>query len=80
MVPAKYPAESAPAGAEGPVVLETSIEADGSVGEMWALESPDPVLEEGAMAVVKQWRYEPATLNGKKVRNRLQVVVEFKLR
>ena len=64
---------------EGVVILEAIITASGSVEEVKVLKSVNPLLDASAVRAVQQWRYRPATLNGRAVRVYLTVTVTFNL-
>jgi protein TonB len=64
---------------EGVVVLEAVITKTGSVEEVKVLRALHPVLDQAALNAVKQWKYEPAILNGKPVKVYFTVTVTFKL-
>jgi len=78
-VPPVYPEEARKDRIQGKVVLEVVIDTKGNVTKAEAVESPDPLLSEAALAAVRQWTYAPATLEGKPVKVYLQVTVNFKL-
>ena len=46
---------------------------------MKVLKSVNPLLDASAVRAVQQWRYRPATLNGRAVRVYLTVTVTFNL-
>jgi TonB family protein len=52
--------------AEGLVVVEAIIDVRGRVASLRVLR-PVPLLTEAALEAVRQWRYEPAWLNGQPV-------------
>lgn len=58
-VPPKYPKEAKKAKTEGQVLVQATIGADGTVGEVRILMSV-PGLDAAAVAAVRQWRFEPA--------------------
>ena len=64
---------------QGIVILEAVITAEGAVQDVSVLKSADPILDEAAKRAVLQWRYKPATLNGRAVRVYLTVTVSFRL-
>jgi TonB family protein len=64
---------------QGTVVLEATIEKDGTVGNLSIVSGP-PELQEAALAAVRTWRYFPYLLNGQPVTVRTQVNVVFNLR
>ena len=77
----KYPDLARRAGLQGTVVLLAVIETDGTVGEIEVVKSPDQRwgFDLAAIDAVKQWRYQPALLNGAPVAAYIQVMVEFTL-
>ena len=77
----EYPELARVARLEGNVILQAIINADGSVGDLEVLRCNRPSMgfEEAAMSAVKEWRYEPATQNGRPVEVYFTVFVEFKL-
>ena len=74
-----YPEAARKARMEGVVILEAIITASGSVEEVRVLKSVNPLLDTSAVRAVQQWRYKPATLNGRAVRVYLTVTVTFNL-
>jgi protein TonB len=73
-----YPAQARAARAEGLVVLEAIIDVEGRVASLRVLR-PVPLLTEAALDAVRQWRYEPAWLNGQPVPVVMTVTVNFTL-
>jgi TonB family protein len=71
-----YPEAARRAHIQGSVVLETLIGANGRVQQISPV-SGNPDLAESATAAVRQWRYKPFTVDGKKVPIRTQVIVTF---
>ena len=78
-VPPRYPDAARKAKISGKVVLQAVIKKDGSVGDIQVLQSPGSKFgfDEAAIAAVKQWRYKPATQNGRPVDVYFGIVVEF---
>jgi protein TonB len=74
-----YPEAARKARMEGVVILEAIITASGTVEEVKVLKSVNPLLDAAATRAVQQWRYRPATLNGRAVRVYLTVTVTFNL-
>jgi protein TonB len=64
---------------EGIVILETVIGADGKVAEARVLRS-NPLLEQAALAAVREWEYSPTLLNGKPTPVLMTVTVRFTLK
>jgi protein TonB len=74
-----YPEAARKARMEGVVILEAIITANGNVEDVKVLKSVNPLLDTSAVRAVQQWRYKPATLNGRAVRVYLTVTVTFNL-
>jgi len=77
----EYPELARVARLEGNVILQAIIRADGSVGDVQVLRTnrPNMGFEDAAVEAVKQWRYKPATQNGRPVEVYFTVFVDFKL-
>jgi TonB family protein len=71
-----YPEAARRAHIQGSVVLDTLVGANGRVQQITPL-SGNPDLAAAAIAAVRQWRYKPFTVDGKKVPIRTQVNVTF---
>ena len=74
-----YPDIARRARVEGTVILMIVILADGSVGEIEVVRSPDPLwgFDLAAVQSVRHWRYTPALMHGRPVAVYAQVLVEF---
>lgn len=59
----------------GDVVLDVTLKEDGKVDQVSVIDG-DPVLAEAATNVVKQWRYQPLIVEGKRVL-KFVVVISF---
>jgi protein TonB len=72
-----YPAAARPAGALVQVVLEVSVDERGRIGDVKVLRGLGPGCDEALVAAVRQWRFRPATRDGKpiKVRNILPLLL-----
>lgn len=66
-----YPESARATGQEARVVLKIVVELDGHVGRIQVLKGEEPFTSV-AIAAVKQWKYEPAKLEG-------QPIVVFKI-
>ena len=73
-----YPAIARAARAQGPVILEAVIDADGRVTSVRVLRSI-ALLDQAAIAAVQQWRFTPARLNGEAIPVVMTVTVNFTL-
>lgn len=75
----EYPAAARSAKVQGTVIIETTIGKDGHVVNTKVLK-PAPMLDEAAVAAVKQWEYVPTTVNGVPVEIVMVVTVSFNLK
>ncbi len=62
---------------QGSVLLHVVLAVDGSVSEITVVRG-DPVLAKAAVDAVRQWRYEPTTLDSRPVEVDTTIQVEFK--
>ena len=76
----QYTEEATAARVQGVVVLQVTISERGAVSEIEVLKGLSHGLTEAAIASVEQWRYQPATLDGKPVAVYYNVTVSFQLR
>ncbi len=74
-----YPAIARQSLVEGDVVVETVIDATGKVTRMKVLSGP-ALLHQAAMNALRNWRYEPAMLDGQALAVQMRVTVKFHLR
>lgn len=63
----------------GVVVIQAIVNPDGSVGPATVVRHSDAEFDDSALAAVRQWRYEPATLRGAPVRVYLTIFVTFRI-
>jgi periplasmic protein TonB len=75
-VRAIYPYAARRKGVEGAVVLQASVNTDGSVDSVRII-SGNPQLTPSAVEAVKQWRYEPYFAKGQPAVFQTQVTVRF---
>ena len=75
-----YPPELQQQGIVGSVVIQASIAVTGEPVNLEVV-SPgtDPRLAQAALDAVRQWRYQPALLNGEPVQIDTKVTVDFRL-
>ena len=73
-----YPPEAQDAKVSGMVIIEATINAEGSVEVAKVLRSI-PMLDQAALDAVKQWRFTPTLLNGAPVPVIMTVTVNFTL-
>ena len=74
-----YPPEARDARVQGVVILEATISRTGEVSDVEVLRSV-PLLDEAAVAPVRQWRYEPTLVDGEPVSIVMTLTINFQLR
>lgn len=75
-----YPAALQAAGVEGTVLLEAVISKTGEPITLTPQNTAvDPAFVSAAMDAVRQWRYQPAMLNGQPIEIITTITVDFKL-
>lgn len=74
-----YPEIARKARIEGVVILEITVSKQGKVRDVKVLRGLAMGLTEAAVEAVKQWEYEPSTLNGRPVEVLVTVTVRFNL-
>jgi TonB family protein len=78
-VPPAYPQEMRDKGIQGVVVIEAVIDEEGKPWSLTVVKSDNEGFNASALEAVKQWRWEPPTLNGKPVSLRWTLTLNFKL-
>jgi TonB family protein len=76
-VPPIYPPVAKTQHISGDVKIDALIDANGNVTTMKILSGP-AILHQAAMTAVKQWKYEPAQLDGQATAMHLTVTVQFR--
>jgi protein TonB len=64
---------------QGIVIVEATIDTDGTVSDAHILRSI-PMLDEAALDAVRQWRFVPTLLNGAAVPVIVTLTINFHLR
>ena len=77
-VPPAYPAMAKAQHISGGVTVDALIDESGRVTKMKVMSGPT-LLQQAAMDALRQWRYQPATLDGKAVSMHLIVTIQFRL-
>jgi protein TonB len=72
-----YPEEARLARVQGVVILQTVIDDTGRVTDIRTLKGLPSGLTEAAIEAVSQWRFKPATLEGKPVHVHYMITVSF---
>jgi TonB family protein len=74
----RYPPAALLQRIEGSVVLQAVVGKDGRVRETKAVDG-NSYLTQAALDAVRQWRYEPYTLNGEPIDMKTEITINFKL-
>ena len=74
-----YPSLALTARVQGMVIVEAVIDDRGRVTSARVLRSDSPLLNDAALAALKQWQYTPTLLNGVPTAVIMTVSVHFKL-
>lgn len=77
-VPPAYPPIAKNQHVAGDVRIDALIDATGHVSSMKVVAGPT-LLHQAAMEALRQWKYQPATLNGNPVSMHLTVTIQFRL-
>src|SRR5207302_10755759 len=77
-VPPVYPTLAKNQHVSGNVTVDALIDASVRVTTMKVVSGPT-LLQQPAMDALKQWKYQPASLDGKPVAMHLTVTVQFRL-
>ena len=73
-----YPAAAKAAGIQGTVVITGLIGKEGAIDELYVLQG-HPMLIDGAIEAVSQWRYDPYKMAGTPVPVHTEIVVNFSI-
>jgi TonB family protein len=76
-VPPVYPQLAKYQHLSGDVMIDALIDPHGNVSTMKVISGP-AMLHQAAMDALRQWKYQPATLNGQAVAMHLTVTMQFK--
>jgi len=77
----KYPEEARADGLTAIVTLQVTVSRDGTIDEIAVIgcSRPGKGFEQAAIDAVRQWRYEPATREGKPVDVYFKIELHFEL-
>jgi len=80
-VPPEYPKKAIEANAQGVVLIKIQVDAQGRVTDSEVLEAIEgwPELTAAALAVLPQWRFVPAQLDGEPVASAVSLPIQFRL-
>ncbi len=73
----EYPIAMRRFGLGGKVVIDFDVGVDGRVSKPVIFESDNPAFDEPALTALRQWRYQPATRDGKPVSTRVRQAIAF---
>ena len=76
--PPQYPVLAKTQHIEGNVRVDALVDESGKVSLMKVVSGPT-LLQQAAMDAIRQWKYQPATLDGKAVPMHLTVTLQFRL-
>jgi periplasmic protein TonB len=76
--PPQYPTIAKAQHVEGAVRIDALVDENGRVSSAKVVGGPT-MLHQAAIEAVRQWKYQPATLDGKPVPMHLTVTLQFKL-
>lgn len=76
---AKYPEEAKAKRITGLVTLEVSVDEKGTVADVRVVKPLQADLDQAAIDAMRQWKFEPATRDGKPVATKLQMTFSFRL-
>ena len=76
----RYPISAFREQAQGTVIVRAEVLPDGKSGQVLLHRSSGfKSLDEAALATVKEWRFKPATENGKNVSQWVNIPITFRL-
>lgn len=64
---------------QGVVIVQTVIESDGSLSRIRVLKGLHPSLDKATVEAIRQWRFEPATLEGEPVAVHYNLTINYRL-
>jgi TonB family protein len=76
--PPTYPMLAKSQRIQGAVLVDALVDTNGRISAMKVVSGPT-LLHQAAMDALRQWKYQPATLDGKPVAMHLTVTVQFRL-
>ena len=72
-----YPAAAKESGVQGDVVIHAVVDKTGRVREMKVLSGPI-LLRQAALNALREWRYQPSTLDGQPIDGQMVVTLQFR--
>lgn len=74
-----YPYQAKMESLPGEVMVDFVVDYNGRVLNAHVVSSTNPIFEEATLRAVSQWRFEPGQRNGRTVRFRMRVPIQFRL-
>jgi TonB family protein len=74
-----YPEDAKKDKVQGVVIVQAVIDKDGTVSRVRAVKRLHPSLDEAALDAIRQWRFEPALLEGEPVAVHYNLTINFRL-
>lgn len=78
-IPPVYPPDARRSGLTGKVLVEFVVDEEGRVHDPRVMNSSDRVFDEPTLRAISRWRFEPGRKDGRVVRFRMAVPVDFNL-
>ncbi len=72
-----YPLNAKEAGVAGDVVIKTTIDQKGSVGDAHVVSGP-VMLRQAALDALRRWKFEPSKLDGQPISVQMLVTIKFR--
>ena len=79
-IPPRYPSNLRNAGATGNVTLEFVVNEKGIVSNVKVKKTTNSKFNKAAIEAVEKWKFKPGIKNGKRVKSRFVVPINFKLK
>ncbi len=76
----KYPEEAKKEKVTGKVIVEATVGTDGHVADAKVVNEADARLAQAAIDAVKQWKFKPIQKDGKPVKVKTTVTLNFQLK
>ena len=76
----QYPEAARKSKKSGSVILALAINEEGSIDDVTVFRASDKMFEQNAMDAARQWKFAPATRDGKPMAVQLCVEMAFRLR
>jgi TonB family protein len=75
----KYPKKESKARHRGTVILDLVVDADGLPRDIKVSRPLSPEFDEAALDAVKNWKFSPASKDGRPIATQIKVEVSFRL-